>query len=201
MGVLTVVTRGRLMQPSGVRWVMRVFGMLAFPVLAGCDQLGIDTPAKIEERVVAESKAIGSACRHAMRAIEDCYAMNPKAQKAAIAGGWREMDEYMRENKLEGVTPTIAKAVPGRTGKSQDSEEEDVATEEESNPSNDAAASKAHADTGHQTEQGKAGKSGAPAADGDKAGKADKAVRGADSKSKRDKQDTLHAEAGASQPH
>jgi hypothetical protein len=84
--------------------------LLALPLLAAlsaCEQLGIDDPAKVAAAKEAEGKAIGSACRHAMRAIEDCYVLNPKAQKAAVYAGWREMDEYMRENKLEGVTPVV----------------------------------------------------------------------------------------------
>ncbi|KQW51293.1 MULTISPECIES: hypothetical protein [unclassified Roseateles] len=84
--------------------------LLALPLLAAlsaCEQLGIDDPAKVAANKEAEGKAIGSACRHAMRAIEDCYVLNPKAQKAAVYTGWREMDEYMRENKLEGVVPVV----------------------------------------------------------------------------------------------
>ncbi|WP_457419102.1 hypothetical protein [Roseateles sp. P5_E7] len=84
--------------------------LLALPLLAAlsaCEQLGIDDPVKTAANKEAEGKAIGSACRHAVRAIEDCYVLNPKAQKAAIYTGWREMDEYMRENKLEGVTPVV----------------------------------------------------------------------------------------------
>jgi hypothetical protein len=83
---------------------------LTLPLLAAlsaCEQLGIDDPAKVAAAKEAEGKAIGSACRHAMRAIEDCYILNPKAQKAAVYAGWREMDEYMRENKLEGVVPVV----------------------------------------------------------------------------------------------
>lgn len=83
-------------------------------VLAGCDQLGIETPAKESLRLAAEAKAIGSACRHAVRAIEDCYTLNPKADKAAVFEGWREMDEYMRENKLEGVAPVVPRAPLGK---------------------------------------------------------------------------------------
>lgn len=75
--------------------------------LTGCDQLGIETPQKTVERQVSDAKAIGGACRHAMRAIEDCYVLNPKAERSAVYTGWREMDEYMRENKLEGVTPVV----------------------------------------------------------------------------------------------
>jgi hypothetical protein len=80
--------------------------------LAGCEWLGIESAEQIAQRKEAESRAVGSACRHAMRAIEDCYALNPKARKAAVFAGWREMDEYMRENKLEGVAPAIARTAP-----------------------------------------------------------------------------------------
>jgi hypothetical protein len=91
----------------------RLFALLAVALaavpMAGCELLGIDSPEKVAASKEAEGKAIGSACRHAVRAIEDCYALNPKAQKAAVFAGWREMDEYMRENKLEGVAPTLAR--------------------------------------------------------------------------------------------
>src|SRR5574343_611816 len=68
--------------------------------LSGCDALGIDTPAKQAERKEAEAKAIGGACRHALRSIEDCHSSNPKLSKAAIFDGWRDMDQYMRENNI-----------------------------------------------------------------------------------------------------
>ncbi len=74
-------------------------------LLSGCDQLGIDTPAKQAQRREAEGKAIGAACRHTQRSLEDCYASNPKASKAAIFAGWREMDEYMRENDIPPAAP------------------------------------------------------------------------------------------------
>ncbi len=90
-----------------------VIGLVASLVgLSGCDQLGIETPEKIAERQVADAKAIGSACRHAMRAIEDCYLLNPKAEKSSVFTGWREMDEYMRENKLEGIAPLVPRPAP-----------------------------------------------------------------------------------------
>lgn len=80
--------------------------------LSGCDQLGIETPERAAEKQIADAKAIGGACRHAMRAIEDCYILNPKAEKSAVFGGWRDMDEYMRENKLEGVAPVVPRPPP-----------------------------------------------------------------------------------------
>ncbi|HSI50089.1 MAG TPA: hypothetical protein VLA61_17600 [Ideonella sp.] len=76
-------------------------------LLAGCDQLGIESATVTAEKKSAEGKAIGAACRHAGRAIEDCYTLNKKAEKAAIYAGWREMDDYMRENKIEPVVPVI----------------------------------------------------------------------------------------------
>ena len=92
--------------------------------LSGCDLLGIESGSVTAAKKEAEGKAVGGACRHAMRAIEDCYTLNPKAQKAAVYAGWREMDEYMRENKIDGVAPTLARNAarpeaavrPGATG-------------------------------------------------------------------------------------
>ena len=106
--------------------VVAVMGLLV--ALSGCDQLGLDTPAKAAERKQAEARAIGSACRHALRAIEDCYVLNPKADKSAVFAGWREMDEYMRENKLEGVAPVVPRPAPAASKPvkpAQDSEDEE----------------------------------------------------------------------------
>ena len=86
--------------------------LLSALLLPGCDQLGIETPAAANARKDADSKAIGGACRHAGRAIEDCYTLNKKADKAAMYAGWREMNEYMRENKLEPVLPVIPPEPP-----------------------------------------------------------------------------------------
>lgn len=81
-------------------------------LLAGCDMvggaLGIESPEKVAAARDADGKAIGGACRNAARAIEDCFALNRKADKAAIFAGWREMNDYMRENKIEAVAPQLA---------------------------------------------------------------------------------------------
>jgi hypothetical protein len=83
-------------------------------LLGGCDlidQLMADPKAIQRE---ADAKAIGSACRHGLRSIEDCYILNDKASKSAIFSGWKEMDQYMRENKIEGVESKVTKAeLPG----------------------------------------------------------------------------------------
>ncbi len=79
--------------------------LLAATALSGCDLFGTEAAEKLVAAKEAEGKAIGGACRHAGRAIEDCYAMNRKADKAAVFTGWRDMNDYMRENKIESVPP------------------------------------------------------------------------------------------------
>lgn len=73
-------------------------------LLAACDIPGLGPDPRIAQRE-AEGKAIGGGCRYAMRGIEECYRLYPKSPKTAIFDGWREMDIYMRENKLEGQPP------------------------------------------------------------------------------------------------
>ncbi len=105
--------------------------------LAGCEWLGIDDPAKLAAAKEAEGKAVGSACRHAQRAIEDCYTLNPKAQKAAVFSGWKEMDEYMRENKLEGIAPVVP-----RPGTSKPADEEAAGGEKAADKASEKSAEK-----------------------------------------------------------
>ena len=85
-------------------------GLLLTPflvlVLAGCEQIAVLDGSKAIE---TEGKAVGGACRHAGRALEDCYAMNEKASKAAVFSGWREMNDYMTQNKIDTVPPVIAR--------------------------------------------------------------------------------------------
>jgi hypothetical protein len=80
--------------------------LLAATALAGCDLFG-ESAEKVAAAKEAEGKAIGGACRHAGRAIEDCYALNKKADKASVFAGWRDMNDYMRENKIEAVAPQL----------------------------------------------------------------------------------------------
>jgi hypothetical protein len=91
---------------------MRIIPLLSLCgfLLAGCDQLGLETPAQLAAVKEAEGRAVGGACRHSGRALEDCYTLNPKAQKAAVFTGWRDMDAYMRENSIEVVPSVVPKA-------------------------------------------------------------------------------------------
>jgi hypothetical protein len=91
----------------------RHLAILALALLAGCDMLGTESPEKVAASREADGRAVGGACRHAGRAIEDCYALNRKADRAAVFAGWRDMNDYMRENKIEEVPPQIA-AVPAK---------------------------------------------------------------------------------------
>ena len=88
------------------RYILRaLYAVTAAMALTACDIPGLGPDPRIVQRD-AEAKAVGGACRHAMRGLEDCYTLNPKASKAQVFAGWREMDQYMRENKVEGV-PSI----------------------------------------------------------------------------------------------
>jgi hypothetical protein len=84
--------------------------LLVVLALAGCEQLGYESANTVAARREAESKAIGGACRHAGRAIEDCFTLNRKADKAAVFAGWREMNDYMRENSIQAVSPQLSAA-------------------------------------------------------------------------------------------
>ncbi|HZT56682.1 MAG TPA: hypothetical protein VFA35_10675 [Burkholderiaceae bacterium] len=91
--------------------------VFASSLLAGCDMLGgalgIESPEKAAAAREADGRAIGGACRHAGRAIEDCYALNRKADRAAVFAGWRDMNDYMRENKIDAVAPQLGTQVAG----------------------------------------------------------------------------------------
>lgn len=89
--------------------------------LAGCDQiqqrLGLEDLAAKAARDEEEGKAVGSACRQSGRAIEDCYAIYHWLPKAPIFAGWREMNDYMLENKLEEVHPVLPPPQPPSNGR------------------------------------------------------------------------------------
>lgn len=102
--------------------------------LSACDQvsqkLGLEDPARKEARMEADAKAVGSACRHSGRAIEDCYSIYGWLPKAGIYAGWREMDEYMRQNELETVAPQLPPPEgPGAKRKKKAAAEDETVSE------------------------------------------------------------------------
>ncbi|MDE2456570.1 MAG: hypothetical protein KGL43_23540 [Burkholderiales bacterium] len=84
------------------------FALATATTLSGCDYLGIEPASAIAAQRDAEGRAIGAGCRDAGRAIEDCYTMNKRAEKSSIFAGWRDMNDYMRDNKMDVVPPQAA---------------------------------------------------------------------------------------------
>ena len=79
--------------------------------------MGLEDSAAKAARAEAEGKAVGGACRHSGRAIEDCYSIYTWLPKASVYTGWRDMDTYMRENKIETIEPVLPPAQPPETNK------------------------------------------------------------------------------------
>jgi hypothetical protein len=139
--------------------------LLLLTTLAGCDLLGLESASQIAARKEAEGKAVGGACRHAGRAIEDCYTLNRRTEKAAIYAGWREMDDYMRENKLAAVPPVLTPGpAPARVadaGAPAASASEDATPPTSPDASGDASAAGDKADKADKgTRPGKSDKPG-----------------------------------------
>lgn len=68
--------------------------------LSGCERL-----TELANQAKLNGRAIGAACRHSGRALEDCFQRNVRVSKADIFAGWKEMNEYMTKNKLDVITP------------------------------------------------------------------------------------------------
>ena len=102
---------GRPLRPTHRSLPALLLSALLLAGLAGCDmiqqELGLEDPAAKAARADAEGRAVGGACRQSGRAIEDCYAIYAWLPKAPIYEGWRDMDAYMRENKLETIVPQL----------------------------------------------------------------------------------------------
>lgn len=108
-------------------------------LLGGCDMLGIESASVIAGRREADGKAVGAGCRHAARALEDCYALNKRVDKAAIYAGWREMDDYMRENKIDAVAPELNPEHPAAAASASDGTGTGAAADAAGNASHDKA--------------------------------------------------------------
>lgn len=77
----------------------------AATMLSSCDlsQIpGLDGKLSLED-----SKAVGAACRHSGRALEDCFVMNPNTHQSGVFEGWRDMNDYMLANEIDVVKPEI----------------------------------------------------------------------------------------------
>lgn len=74
-------------------------------ILSSCDLSQI--PGLDKRMNIEDSKAVGAACRHSGRALEDCFTLNPLALQSGVFEGWRDMNDYMVANKIETVEPQI----------------------------------------------------------------------------------------------
>ncbi len=82
-------------------------------LLAGCDKGDTNKDADRELSIKeGNARATGGACRHAGRALEDCYILNPASDRASVFAGWKDMNDYMRENKMEEVKPLLEPPKP-----------------------------------------------------------------------------------------
>jgi hypothetical protein len=157
-------------------WHARWAVLVVAGALSGCDLLGIQTPEQIAAIRDAEGKAVGAACRHAGRAIEDCYALNRRADKAAVFAGWREMNDYMRENNLSEVPPVLPR--PGASGRDGDEGGGERSTD---SGKQDGARADATKGNSAKAEPDRSAKAGGPAK-GEKAERTDKTDKAADGK-------------------
>lgn len=96
---------------SARRLLLAVLLLPACLSLSACDLFGEEAAARAEAAKDAEGRAIGSGCRLSGRSLEDCYTQNPRALKASVFAGWRDMDGYMRENNIAIVPPPDYRAV------------------------------------------------------------------------------------------
>ncbi len=115
--------------------MQRLLWLIPVPfLLTGCDQLaeraGFPNAAKVE----AEGKAIGGACRHAGRGLEDCYRLNRGASKAAVFAGWKEMNEYMLKNNMPTMEPSVGPHAGSAGGKSAEAASSDKTAEKTAEP-------------------------------------------------------------------
>ncbi|WP_432720892.1 hypothetical protein R0381_002848 [Jeongeupia wiesaeckerbachi] len=79
-----------------------LLSLLLILPLTACDQV-----TGLLNKQQENGKAIGAACRHSGRALEDCYHRNARVAKADIYAGWKEMNEYMLAKKMD-IVPAPA---------------------------------------------------------------------------------------------
>ncbi|MDP5117711.1 MAG: hypothetical protein NWQ05_10075 [Burkholderiaceae bacterium] len=77
----------------------------AATMLSSCDLSQI--PGLDGKLSIDDSKAVGAACRHSGRALEDCFTLNPNTHPAGVFDGWRDMNDYMLANEIDVVKPEI----------------------------------------------------------------------------------------------
>lgn len=77
-----------------------LIALAVLPALGGCSRF-IPDPELEAKRAEDEAGATGAGCRQSGRSLEDCFLRNEGLNRAGAVRGWREMDDYMRTNKIE----------------------------------------------------------------------------------------------------
>jgi hypothetical protein len=86
--------------------ILTCFSLALLTPLGACDLAAI---TGAENRLSdIDSKAVGAACRHAGRALEDCFTLYADARQSGVFEGWRDMNDYMIANKIDVIQPLIA---------------------------------------------------------------------------------------------
>lgn len=99
-----------------------IIALALLPALSGCDLF--PDPAADALKQEAEAAAVGAGCRQSGRSIEQCLLRNESlSPKAGVLKGWRDMDDYMRSNKIE---PQVPPPEPKSAPKKKEDEEEPV---------------------------------------------------------------------------
>ena len=57
------------------------------------------------QQMARDAKATGAGCRLSGRSLEDCYKRNPRAARAEVYAGWKDMNDYMAKQKLNEMAP------------------------------------------------------------------------------------------------
>ena len=79
---------------------------ICIPMLTGCLKGLIPDPEVEAKKSEDEAAATGASCRQSGRSLEQCFVRNEGLNRSGALRGWREMDEYMRANKLDPQSPT-----------------------------------------------------------------------------------------------
>ena len=80
--------------------------LLCATSLTGCLKGILPDPDGDAKRVEDEAAATGAACRQAGRSLEQCFTRNDGLNRNGALRGWRDMDDYMRQNKIDPQPPT-----------------------------------------------------------------------------------------------
>ncbi|WP_137937642.1 hypothetical protein [Chitinivorax sp. B] len=112
--------------------------------ITGCDQIN-----NALNRKQREAKAVGAGCRLSGRSLEDCYKRNPRADRAEVYAGWREMHDYMTQKKIDNIPPPVDEPKPEVEVKEEPGEETKDSVKKPADKVDDKASEKTTVDPAH----------------------------------------------------